>query len=122
MKTALLKGLSVIMMIGLLLTACGQSAPVAEATTAPEATEAPAATEAPEVSGGVLTVGMPIEPETLDPGDAVYVQEQFIAMNLFDSLLSISPDGSAPWSRHCMGTECGLFRIHLHPARRCDLP
>ncbi len=94
MKTALLKGLSVIMMIGLLLTACGQSAPVAEATTAPDAAEAPAATEAPAVSGGVLTVGMPIEPETLDPGDGVYVQEQFIAMNIFDSLLSIAPDGS----------------------------
>jgi len=94
MKTALLKGLSVIMMIGLLLTACGQGTPAAEATTAPEATEAPAATEAPEVSGGVLTVGMPVEPETLDPGDGVYVQEQFIAMNLFDSLLSVAPDGS----------------------------
>ncbi len=94
MKTALLKGLSVIMMIGLLLTACGQSAPVAEATTASEATEASAATEAPAVSAGVLTIGIPVEPETLDPGDGVYVQEQFIAMNLFDSLLSVAPDGS----------------------------
>jgi len=94
MKTALLKGLSVIMMIGLLLTACGQSAPVAEATTAPEATKASAATEAPTVSAGVLTIGIPVEPETLDPGDGVYVQEQFIAMNLFDSLLSVAPDGS----------------------------
>ena len=74
MKTALLKGLSVIMMIGLLLTACGQGAPVAEATTASEATEASAATEAPAVSAGVLTIGIPVEPETLDPGDGVYVQ------------------------------------------------
>lgn len=94
MKIALLKGLSVIMMIGLLLTACGQGAPTAEATTAPAATEAPVATEAPAVSGGVLTVGIPVEPETLDPGDGVYVQEQFIAMNLFDSLLSVAHDGS----------------------------
>jgi peptide/nickel transport system substrate-binding protein len=94
MKNALLKGLSIIMLIGLLLTACGGGTQVAEEP-AVEATEASvAATEAPAVSGGVLTVGMPIEPETLDPGDGVYVQEQFIAMNIFDSLLSIAPDGS----------------------------
>ncbi|MFN8401508.1 MAG: ABC transporter substrate-binding protein [Anaerolineales bacterium] len=65
------------------------------AACAPAATEAPAgdATEAPAVSGGTLTIGVPVEPETLDPGDAVYVQEQFILQSLFDSLLSISPDG-----------------------------
>ncbi|HRF49202.1 MAG TPA: ABC transporter substrate-binding protein, partial [Anaerolineales bacterium] len=51
------------------------------------------ATEAP-AAGGSLTIGIPVEPETLDPGDAVYVQEQFILMNLFDSLLSIAPDGT----------------------------
>ena len=90
MKSTLLKGLSVIMMIGLLLAACGGGTQATEAP-AVEATEA--ATEAPAVSGGTLTLGIPIEPETLDPGDAVYVQEQFILMNIFDSLLSISPDG-----------------------------
>lgn len=78
-----------------MLAACAP-APAAEEPAA-EATEAPAseATEAPaeEASGGTLTIGLPVEPETLDPGDAVYVQEQFILMNLFDSLLSISPDG-----------------------------
>ncbi len=65
-------------------------------TQAPEATSAPA-TEAPtqaSVSGGTLTVGIPIEPETLDPGDAVYVQEQFILQSIFDSLLAIDKDGS----------------------------
>ena len=46
------------------------------------------------MAGGVLTIGIPVEPETLDPGDGVYVQEQFVAMNLFDSLLSVAPDGS----------------------------
>ena len=90
MKSTLLKGLSVIMLIGLLLAACGGGTQATEAP-AVEATEA--ATEAPAVSGGTLTLGIPIEPETLDPGDAVYVQEQFILMNIFDSLLSISPDG-----------------------------
>ena len=95
MKSTLFKGLSVLMLIGLLLAACGGApadteAPAADATEASaEATEAPAE----EASGGTLTIGLPVEPETLDPGDAVYVQEQFILMNLFDSLLSISPDG-----------------------------
>jgi peptide/nickel transport system substrate-binding protein len=86
-------------MIASLLVSCGPSAtqaPSAEEPPAATDTEAPAtATEAPaEVSGGILTVGIAIEPETLDPGDAVYVQEQFILQSLFDSLLSIAPDGS----------------------------
>ena len=95
MKSTLFKGLSVLMLIGLLLAACGGApaeteAPAADATEASaEATEAPADASA----GGTLTIGLPVEPETLDPGDAVFVQEQFILMNLFDSLLSISPDG-----------------------------
>ncbi|MBK7451259.1 MAG: hypothetical protein IPJ47_18385 [Anaerolineales bacterium] len=93
MKSTLFKGLSVLMLIRLLLAACG-GAPAATEAPAVDATEAPAeATEAPAASGGTLTIGLPVEPETLDPGDAVYVQEQFILMNLFDSLLSISPDG-----------------------------
>lgn len=99
MKNVLLRGLSVILLAGLLLTACGGGSPatetpsVEETSTAP-ATEAPVtATEEPVAPGGVLTVGIPVEPETLDPGDAVYVQEQFILQSLFDSLLSISPDG-----------------------------
>lgn len=79
-KKALWRGVSIIVLIGLFLTACGGAAP---------ATEAPAT-----VSGGVLTVGIPVEPETLDPGDAVFVQEQFILQSLFDSLLSMGPDGS----------------------------
>ncbi len=94
MKSKFFKGLSVLILFGLLLAACGGGAPAATEAPAVEATEAPAeATEAPTASGGVLTIGLPVEPETLDPGDAVYVQEQFILMNLFDSLLSISPDG-----------------------------
>ncbi len=98
MKNTLLKLLSLTMLAGLLLSACG-GAPSAEAP-ASSATEAPAAatespTEAPAAaSGGVLSIGIPIEPETLDPGDAIYVQEQFILMNLFDSLLAMAPDGT----------------------------
>ena len=80
-----------------ILAACAPAATEATAAEEPasEATEAPAEATDPVAagSGGVLTLGIPVEPETLDPGDAVYVQEQFILMNLFDSLLSISPDG-----------------------------
>jgi peptide/nickel transport system substrate-binding protein len=99
MKNTLFKGLSVITLIGFLLTACAGTAPATEKPVIQEptmvATKAPATpTEAPAASSGVLTIGIAIEPETLDPGDAVYVQEQFILMNLFDSLLSVAPDGS----------------------------
>lgn len=95
MKNNLFKGLSIIILIGLLLTACGGGSTQAVEEPTAEATQvSSAATEAPVASGGILTVGVPVEPETLDPGDGVYVQEQFIAMNLFDSLLSIAPDGT----------------------------
>ena len=49
---------------------------------------------AAQAAGGTLTVGLGSEPETLDPGDAVYVQEQFVLINLFDSLLSMAPDAT----------------------------
>lgn len=95
MKHTALKLLSVFMLLSLLLAACGGGA--SEATEEPSAagTETSgAATEAPAASGGSLSIGIAIEPETLDPGDAIYVQEQFILMNLFDSLLSMAPDGT----------------------------
>jgi peptide/nickel transport system substrate-binding protein len=87
----------------LALAACGQATTPAPqppaateapaATAAPTATEVPAPTATPDLNGGELTIGVSVEPETLDPGDAVYVQEQFILQSLFDSLLSISTDG-----------------------------
>jgi peptide/nickel transport system substrate-binding protein len=103
MKTTYFRGLSFLVLVSLFLAACGGNAPATSAATqpsiatqAPETTSAPA-TEAPtqaSVSGGTLTVGIPIEPETLDPGDAVYVQEQFILQSIFDSLLTIDKDGN----------------------------
>lgn len=94
MKSILLKLLSVTMMAGLLLSACSGGASTTEVPSVASTEEATTGTPSETTSGGVLTVGIPIEPETLDPGDAIYVQEQFILMNLFDSLLSMAPDGS----------------------------
>lgn len=103
MKTTYFRGLSFLVLASLFLAACGGNGPATSAATQPSAaTQAPEATsaqatEAPTqapVSGGTLTVGIAIEPETLDPGDAVYVQEQFILQSIFDSLLTIDKDGS----------------------------
>ncbi|MEI7845726.1 MAG: ABC transporter substrate-binding protein [Chloroflexota bacterium] len=94
--------IAIVAIIGIMLSACGQAAtPAPEAPAAPAATEAPAAPAATDVpavsadpSGGTLNLGLGSEPETLDPGDAVYVQEQFVLINLFDSLLSTAPDAT----------------------------
>ena len=87
--------LATLAVASVVLSACGQPATPTSQVQPPVATSAPAATEAPAVpSGGVLTIGIGSEPETLDPGDAVYVQEQFALISLFDSLLSMGPDAS----------------------------
>ena len=77
--------LILLLVLSIVVSACG-------APPAPTAPAAPAQGAAPG-AGGTLTIGLGSEPETLDPGDAVYVQEQFILINLFDSLLSMAPDG-----------------------------
>ncbi len=81
--------LVLLVVASLAMSACSAPAPAASV-------EQPAAgAEAQEAApGGTLTVGLGSEPETLDPGDAVYVQEQFVLINLFDSLLSMAPDAT----------------------------
>jgi peptide/nickel transport system substrate-binding protein len=79
--------LALLAIAGLVLSACAPAAPAA-----PEAQ--PAAVDAAPAAGGTLTIGLGSEPETLDPGDAVYVQEQLILISLFDSLLSMGPDAT----------------------------
>lgn len=69
----------------LMLVACGAPAPSAPQAQSEAGAETPA-------TGGTLTIGLGSEPETLDPGDGVYVQEQFVLISLFDSLLSMAPD------------------------------
>lgn len=85
LKKQFLVLLALLVVAGLMLLACGAPATPAAPSAQGEDTASGA--------GGVLTIGLGSEPETLDPGDAVYVQEQFILINLFDSLLSMSPDG-----------------------------
>lgn len=59
----------------------------------------------PESSGGTLAVGISVETETLDPGDAVYIAEQFVVMNIFDTLVAMDPQGELhPW----LATEWGI--------------
>ena len=87
--------LATLVVAGVILSACAGSAPAAQ----PAAGEAAAAATGVEAAaaptaGGTLTVGLGSEPETLDPGDAVYVQEQFVLINLFDSLLAMAPDAT----------------------------
>ena len=137
--------LTALVVASLLLAACGAptAAPaVAPATQAPAATLAPAAkapaatsapaatlvpataaptlapTAMPDLKGGTVTIGIANEPQTLDPGAAVMVQEQMILLNLFDSLLATAPDGTLhpglalSWSANAAATE---FTFKLRP-------
>ena len=88
--------LAILLVGSMLLAACASSAPAAQPQAGEAAGEgtAAAADSAAPAAGGTLTVGLGSEPETLDPGDAVYVQEQFVLLNLFDSLLAMAPDAT----------------------------
>ena len=90
--------MALVLIASVLLSACGAQP---QSTAAP-ATEqvAPAETQSPVTpqentgsEGGTLSIGMSVEPETLDPGDAVYIAEQFVIMNLFDTLITMDPKG-----------------------------
>jgi peptide/nickel transport system substrate-binding protein len=45
-------------------------------------------------SGGRLAIGLATEPVTLDPAAGFYMAERLILMNIFDTLITMSPDGS----------------------------
>jgi peptide/nickel transport system substrate-binding protein len=87
--------LAVLLTALLALAGCATTAPAApQAQPAADADSAAADGSTAAAAGGTLTIGLGSEPETLDPGDAVYVQEQFVLISLFDSLLSMAPDGT----------------------------
>ncbi len=74
--------------------------PAVEETAAEPLGTEPAAEQPQAASsgGGTLSVGLSVEPETLDPGDAFYIAEQFVVMNIFDSLVAMDPQGELhPW-------------------------
>lgn len=103
------------------MAACAPAATPAPAVTQPAVEEtAPVVVETkplieepmpPEAGGGTLTVGISVEPETLDPGDAVYIAEQFVVMNIFDTLVVMDPQGelypglATEWSPNAEFTE-----------------
>lgn len=75
-----------LMLALLLMAACAPaSAPATGEGSAPSTAQA---------TGGRLSIGLATEPVTLDPAAGFYMAERFILMNIFDTLLTMSPDGS----------------------------
>jgi ABC-type transport system substrate-binding protein len=72
-----------------------QTPAAAPTTAAPASTTAPAATQAPKpsASSGTLTVSMSRVIENLDPPRSLSVGNWSISMTMFDSLVTIGPDG-----------------------------
>jgi len=89
---------ALVIMASMLLNACGAQPQSTEAPATeqiiPAETQNPVATQEDTGNGGgTLSIGISVEPETLDPGDAVYIAEQFVIMNLFDTLITMDPKG-----------------------------
>ncbi len=99
-----------------LITACGGDDDSTDEADAPAATDAPAAgdasgedsssdstpteagseadgTDETPADGGTLTVGIGSEPETLDPHKTRAGTDNYVLMNLYETLLSYNPDG-----------------------------
>jgi peptide/nickel transport system substrate-binding protein len=107
-KKVWLPAFVLLMLLSVWLPACTPTAtpasvstqPVVEET-APQVDENQPVQETPQIpalGGGNLSIGISVEPETLDPGDAVYIAEQFVLMNIFDTLLAMDPQGELhPW-------------------------
>ncbi|MBI1299679.1 hypothetical protein GC175_32545 [bacterium] len=87
----------------LLLAAC---APAATPPTAPQETSPTG-----PMTGGALVFGLATEPVTLDPAAAFYIAERLVLMNIFDTLVTMAPDGSlhpglaTEWTSNDDGTE-----------------
>ncbi len=62
-------------------------------------------------SGGMLTIGLAVEPITLDPAGGLYIPEQFLVQQIYDSLiyadqeLNFYPGLASEWSSNETGTE-----------------
>lgn len=86
----------------------GCSAPGASTPASGPAAEGETASSA---SGGDLTIGLAIEPITLDPALVLYIPDNLIARNLYDTLVHVDPEGTVQpglateWSVSDDGTE-----------------
>lgn len=64
-----------------------------------------------QTPGGSLTIGLSIEPVTLDPAGGLYIPEQFLIQQIYDSLiyadqdLNYAPGLATEWSANETGTE-----------------
>lgn len=62
-------------------------------------------------SGGNLTIGLAIEPITLDPALVLYIPDNFIARNIYDTLVNVNSEGAltpglaTDWAVNDAGTE-----------------
>ena len=72
----------------LFLAACAPAQPASVA--GDQAATAPGES----TTGGVMTLGLATEPVSLDPAAGLYIAERFILMSLFDTLITMAPDGS----------------------------
>ena len=88
--------LSLLVVVALILTACGSPAPATEAPAgAPAETEAPAATEeAPAAGPVVLKIASSANITTWDPVASFSTEAAYLA-NVYEQLLRINPPGSA---------------------------
>lgn len=43
-------------------------------------------------AGGTLTIGLAVEPISLDPAGGLYIPEQFLVQQIFDPLVAVDPD------------------------------
>lgn len=62
-------------------------------------------------SGGTLTLGLAVEPISLDPAGSLYIPEQFLIQQIYDPLVAVDPDQNyhpalaESWEMNADGTE-----------------
>ena len=67
-----------------------------------------------ESEGGTLTIGLSVEPFTIDPAGGVYISEALLIQQIYDPLIFSDPEGelypglATEWSANDDGTEYSL--------------
>lgn len=97
-----------LLLFAALLAGC---APAASTTESAPASGESTASEAASAAGGDLTIGLAIEPITLDPALVLYIPDNLIARNIYDTLVNVDGSGAltaglaTEWSVNDAGTE-----------------